>query len=256
MNEHYNVLEGNVFDILPTLHDKKFDLIISDGPYGITNFEWDKSIKNIGEYNGKLLELLSDYVVDGGSIYLFGPHNLLDFAQDWREKLTLQTRIIWYTCNKLSQGRKKWTTNYEVIAWFTKGELPTTFNLDSIRVPHKTSKDHQARVNNVPSVLGNSKYKAPYNSLGKNPGNVWIDINKLTYKSKELISRDLHTIQKPEKLIDRIILASSNENDHVLDLFSGTGSTLKSSIRLGRRCTSIEKNPSYVKELRNYINLS
>ena len=69
----------------------------------------------------------------------------------------------------------------------------------------------------------------------KNPGDVWGDIKQLTYKSKELASREaLNTIQKPEKLIERLVLASSSEGDLVLDPFAGVGTCPVVCKRTGR----------------------
>lgn len=86
--------------------------------------------------------------------------------------------------------------------------------------------EHRKRCENVPSVKCGAYGKTKYNEKGKNPGDVWGDIKQLTYKSKELVSRDfLNTIQKPERLIERLVLASSNVGDLVLDPFAGVGTT-------------------------------
>ena len=84
--------------------------------------------------------------------------------------------------------------------------------------------EHRLRCERVPSVTHGRFGKTKFNVNGKNPGDVWGDIKQLTYKSKELVGRDaLHTIQKPEKLIERLVKASSNEGDVVLDPFAGVG---------------------------------
>lgn len=83
--------------------------------------------------------------------------------------------------------------------------------------------------------------------MGKNPGNIWTDIKQLTYKSKELISTQfLNTIQKPEALIERIVKASSNKGDIVLDPFSGVGTTFAVCKKLERNFIGFEINPEYV----------
>lgn len=92
--------------------------------------------------------------------------------------------------------------------------------------------------------MTNGQYgKTKFNENGKNPGDVWGDIKQLTYKSKELIDRDyLNTIQKPEKLIERLVRASSNEGDLVLDPFAGTGTTLVVCEKLKRNFLGFEKD--------------
>ncbi|MCM8828117.1 MAG: site-specific DNA-methyltransferase, partial [Candidatus Omnitrophica bacterium] len=89
----------------------------------------------------------------------------------------------------------------------------------------------------------------------KNPGDVWGDIKQLTYKSKELLSKDfLNTIQKPKKLIERIVKASSNEGDLVLDPFAGTGTTLVVCKELKRNFIGIEINSDMVNICQKRLN--
>src|SRR5439155_23789537 len=85
------------------------------------------------------------------------------------------------------------------------------------------------------------------NEKGKNPGDVWGDVKQLTYKSKELADRRaLNTIQKPERLIERLVLASSNREDTVLDPFAGVGTTPVVCKRHGRNFIAFEINPDFV----------
>ena len=94
----------------------------------------------------------------------------------------------------------------------------------------------------------NGKYsKTKFNGKGKNPGDVWGDIKQLTYRSKELVSREaLNTIQKPERLIERLVKASSNEGDLVLDPFAGVGTCPVVCRKLGRDFIGIEHNRDFV----------
>jgi DNA modification methylase len=93
----------------------------------------------------------------------------------------------------------------------------------------------------------NGKYgKTVFHPDGKNPGDVWGDIKQLTYKSKELVSREmLNTIQKPERLMERLIKASSKPGDLVFDPFCGAGTVPVVCERLGRRFVACEINPAY-----------
>ena len=235
---------GNTFDLIKQVDDESIDLIVCDGPYGITENDWDK-IKSIQEYNLNLLRLFERVLKPGGSLYLFGKDNCLDFI-DYSQYLTLNRRIIWYQPSRLAQGRKNYTNNYDIIAYFSKGKAKT-FNLDSIRVPQLVELEHRKRCENVPSVKKGPFSKTKFNEAGKNPGDVWGDIKQLTYKSKELISRELlNTIQKPERLIERLALASSNENDIVLDPFSGVGTTFAVCKKNNRKFIGFEINKEYV----------
>ena len=194
------------------------------GPYGITTQGWDQ-VSNIQEYNLKLLTALSPKLKAGGAVYLFGKPHCVDFI-DYRKLFTLQAKIVWYQPARLAQGRINYTNNYDVICYFIKGARPKTYNLDAIRIAQLVELSHRKRCEKVPSVVTGKFSKTKFNTKGKNPGDVWGDIKQLTYNSKELVARDfLNTIQKPEKLIERLVLASSNAGDTVLDPFAGTGTT-------------------------------
>ena len=235
---------ANSISFINELPKDNFDLIICDGPYGVTTHDWDK-VENIQQYNLNLLQKFFRILKPGGAVYLFGKHDAIDFI-DYRPYLELQSRIIWYQPSRLSQGRKSYTNNYDTIFYFSKGK-PKTFNLEDIRVPQMVELEHRKRCENVPSVKNGQYAKTVFNENGKNPGDVWGDIKQLTYKSKELISRDLlHTVQKPEKLIERIIKASSNHGELVFDPFVGSGTVPVVCERLGRLYVGCEINSRYV----------
>lgn len=239
------IVLGNTFDLIKDIDDESVDLIICDGPYGVTTFEWD-NIASIQQFNLNLLKLFSRILKPGGSLYLFGKDNCLDFI-DYTTYLKLNRRIIWYQPSRLAQGRYNYTNNYDIIAYFSKGKA-STFNLDDIRVEQLVELEHRKRCERVPSVQNGPFGKTKFNEKGKNPGDVWGDIKQLTYKSKELVDRELlNTIQKPIKLIERLVLASSNVGDLVLDPFSGVGTTAVVCKKLNRRFVGFEMNEKYVR---------
>lgn len=219
------------------IQNSSIDLIICDGAYNAVNCseEWD-NVKSISEYNQKLLNIFHNILKDGGSLYLFGKPNAIDEVK-YSDKYILNNKIVWVIENRLRQSKNRYTNNYDMIYYFSKGKAKT-FNLDDIRTPQKTK--YKKTVESVPSVMDGTFNKTKYNPLGKNPGDVWSDIKALTYKSKELLNQKLHTIQKPEKLIQRIILCSSNENDLILDAFSGTGTGTLVAKLLKRNSISFE----------------
>ena len=244
MIETNRIYHADAFDILSMIDNGTIDVIICDGPYGINKNEWDK-IGNIQEFNLKLIKIFSYKLKEGGSAYLFGKHNCIDFI-DYRPYLNLRTRIIWFQPSRLAQGRINYTNNYDVICYFIKGDKPKTFDLDAIRVKQLVELDHRLRCERVPSVIGGKFGKTKFNDNGKNPGDVWGDIKQLTYKSKELMSREvLNTVQKPEKLIERLIRASSQEDDLILDPFAGVGTCPVVCHKLRRRFIGIEKHKPF-----------
>lgn len=247
-----NIYEGDALELIKSLPSESVDLIICDGPYGVTTNDWDK-ISNIQEYNLRLIKLFSRVLKHGGALYLFGKDDCIDFI-DYRPYLQLNRKIIWYQPSRLAQGRKNYTNNYDLICYFSKGK-PTVFNLEDIRVPQLVELEHRLRCEKVPSVVNGQFGKTKFNEDGKNPGDVWGDIKQLTYKSKELISRELlNTIQKPEKLIDRLVKASSSEGSVVLDPFCGVGTTYAVCKQLNRHFIGFEINPDFVQITKDRIN--
>ncbi|MEZ6111878.1 MAG: DNA methyltransferase [Pirellulaceae bacterium] len=236
---------GDAHKLLAEVSDNSVDLIICDGPYGVTQNEWDR-VSSIQNYNLDLIERFSAKLKDGGALYLFGKPDCIDFI-DYRPFLNLRSKIVWYQPSRLAQGRLNFTNNYDVICYFIKGKKPATFNLDDIRVAQLVELEHRLRCEKVPSVRNGQYGKTKFNDKGKNPGDVWGDIKQLTYKSKELVCRDaLNTIQKPEKLIERLVLASSNAGDLVLDPFAGVGTCPVVCRRHERDFIAFELNPAFV----------
>ncbi len=120
-------------------------------------------------------------------------------------------------------GKKNgFSPRHEDILFFTKSST-FTFNLDAIRVPQKY-------------------YRERNNMAGANPGDVW-QFSHVHYCSAE---REQHPTQKPEALIERMICASSNPEDLVLDPFVGSGTTCRVAKLLQRRWIGIDINPEYI----------
>ena len=239
------IYHGDAFDLLPEVPDGTVDLVICDGPYGVTANQWDR-VGNVQEFNLRLIRTFADKLKDGGALYLFGKSDCIDFI-DYRPYLNLRSRIVWFQPSRLSQGKINYTNNYDIICYFIKGKRPRTFDLDAIRVAQIVELEHRLRCERVPSVKNGKFARTKFNDKGKNPGDVWGDIKQLTYKSKELVSREaLNTVQKPEKLIERLVKASSVAGDLVLDPFAGVGTCPVICQRLGRRYIGIEQNEVFV----------
>ncbi|MBI3099896.1 MAG: site-specific DNA-methyltransferase [Planctomycetes bacterium] len=165
----------------------------------------------------------------------------------------LRNRVIWHFehglhCSVRFSGR------YETLLWFTKSEQ-YTFNLDSVRVPSKyPGKTH---------FRGPNRGKPSGNPLGKNPSDVW----KLLIRDWETQlwnipnvkcnhpEKTIHPCQFPIELVERCVLAFTEEGDLVFDPFSGVGSALLAALRHGRRAMGIDKEKSYIQEARKRIRL-
>ena len=153
--------------------------------------------------------------------------------------LKMRNRIVWHFehglhCSKRFSGR------YETIVWFTKSDN-YIFNLDPVRVPQK--------------YPGKKYFKGPKagqyscNPLGKNPGDLWIIPNV----KNNHVEKTNHPCQFPVELVDRLVLSMTNKNDWVLDPFSGSGASLISALRWGRKGAGAEINKKYIEITCNRI---
>ena len=254
MLEQNKIYCGNSLDYLKKVEDESIDLVVCDGPYGVTRHSWDH-IASIQTFNLDLIKTFSAKLKEGGALYIFGKPDCLDFI-DYRPYLNLKSKIIWYQPSRLAQGRLSYTNNYDIIGYFIKGKKARCYNLDDIRVSQLVELEHRRRCENVPSVIIGQYGKTKFNEKGKNPGDVWGDIKQLTYKSKELVSREtLNTIQKPEKLIERLVFASSNPGDIVLDPFAGVGTCPLVCKKHKRNFIAFEMQSEFIKAANERLDL-
>ena len=97
------VYHADAFNLFPQIDDDSLDLIICDGPYGITTNKWD-SVGDIQAFNLELIKVFATKMKDGAALYLFGKSDCIDFI-DYRPFLKLCSRIVWYQPSRLAQGR-------------------------------------------------------------------------------------------------------------------------------------------------------
>jgi len=250
------IAPGDSLETLRHCPDGFAKLIITSPPYNIgkayekpAEFEVYLSkirpmlveLKRVLSPEGSLCWQVGNYVKNGEvfPLDIFYYHLLKDELN-----LHLRNRIIWFFDHGL-HSKKRFSGRYETILWFTKGDL-YTFNLDSIRVPAKyPGKRH---------FKGERKGQPSGNPLGKNPSDVWRviaddwetalwDIPNVKANHPE---KTIHPCQFPIELVERCVLALTNEGDWVLDPFSGVGSALLAALKLNRRAMGCEKEPEYV----------
>lgn len=151
------------------------------------------------------------------------------------KKLHILSRIVWFYDSSGVQAKKHFGSLYEPVLFCVKDKKQYTFNADDILVKAKTGAERKLidYRKAVPTV---------YNSQ-KVPGNVW-EIPRVRYRMDEY---ENHPTQKPVALLERIILASSNPGDSVLDPFSGTFTTSFVAQKWGRQSVGIEIEEEYVK---------
>jgi site-specific DNA-methyltransferase (adenine-specific) len=160
--------------------------------------------------------------------------------------------IVWNKKDGFSPSKKKYVNNQEVILFFTKSEK-YTFNSELIRVPYESSERmlHAEKK----GILKNGKRWYP-NKKGKLCSDVWLfSSDRHSRKQNGKTVKLGHPTPKPEKLIERIILASSNEGNTVLDLFSGSGTTSYVAKKLNRSFLAVENNIKYFKLIKERLEI-
>lgn len=219
---------GDAASVMRDFPNGSADLIIADPPYNLgKDYGNNRDIKAWHEYEAFTKEWLAEAVrlmKPTASIYVFMGvrfiSNLFRIMED-DFKLIFNGWITWHYTQGM--GRKLgFSPRHEDILYFTKSST-YTFNLDNVRIPQKY-------------------FRKRNNMSGANPGDVW-QFSHVHYCSEE---REKHPTQKPEALMERIILASSNEADLILDPFVGSGTTCRVATLLRRRWLGIDLNPDYI----------
>jgi site-specific DNA-methyltransferase (adenine-specific) len=239
---NHKIIHGDVIDSLNRkISDESIDLIFADPPYNIgksfngTREKWESEAAYL-KWCYQWLDLCVAKLKPSGSLYVMtSTQNMPHFDLYLRTRLTILSRIVWYYDSSGVQARRYYGSLYEPILFCIKDPERYTFNADAILV--------EARTGAVRKLIDYRKpTPAPYNTK-KVPGNVW-HIPRVRYRMEEY---ENHPTQKPIALLQKIIKASSNPGDIVLDPFSGTFTTSFVAKQLGRNSVGIEKEEAYIK---------
>jgi len=222
------VLQGDALELFSGIESGSVDLIIADPPYNLgKDYGNNHDFKGFEEYlyfSSMWLKQAHRVLKTTGTIYVFMGVRFISYLYDIMDrklKMFFNSWICWH----YTQGMGKtlgFSPRHDDILMFNKSQK-TTFNLDDVRVPQKY-------------------YRARNNMRGANPGDVW----KFSHVHYCNSNRQEHPTQKPEGLIERMVLASSDKGNMVLDPFSGSGTTLRVCQQLGRNCIGFELNPDFV----------
>lgn len=246
---------GVVEDFVATLPDNIAKLIITSPPYNLgKEYENRVSIEKYLETQTQVVEQLCRVLrgdgsicwqvgnfVDDGEVY---PLDIFYYRIFKKFGLQLRNRIIWHFEHGL-HAAKRFSGRYETILWFTKSD-DYTFNLDSVRVPSKyPGKRH---------FKGPNKGKPSGNPLGKNPSDIWQvvaqdwekEIWEIPNVKANHPEKTVHPCQFPIELVERCVLALTDEDDWVFDPYVGVGSTLIAATKNNRRAMGCEKENNYV----------
>jgi adenine-specific DNA-methyltransferase len=239
-NKH-KIYHGDCLDILDNyIPDESVDLIFADPPYNIgKNFNGRidllKDIEYL-EWSYQWLNLCVKKLKRNGSLYVMNStQNMPYFDIYLRQKMTILSRIVWSYDSSGVQAKKHYGSMFEPILFCIKDKENYTFNAKDILVEAKTGAKRKLidYRKTVPTIYNSKKVH----------GNVW-QYPRVRYRMEEY---ENHPTQKPTALLERIIKASTNEGDLVLDPFSGTFTTSFVAKNLRRNSVGIEIEEEYVK---------
>jgi adenine-specific DNA-methyltransferase len=256
------ISRGDCLETLRSLPGGLAKLVITSPPYNLGKayekaIDLDAYLSALGPIVDELVRVISPEgslcwqvgnFVEKGEVF---PLDVFYYRVFKERGFKLRNRIIWHFEHGL-HASKRFSGRYETLLWFTKGDS-YTFNLDPVRVPSKyPGKTH---------FKGEKKGQPSGNPLGKNPSDIWRivardfetalwDIPNVKANHPE---KTIHPCQFPIELVERCVLALTDEGDWVLDPFSGVGSALLAALKNKRRAFGCEKEDEYVRIARGRI---
>ena len=233
------LINGDSLEELKKIPDECFDLIFADPPYNLqlkneltrpdrskvsaVTDKWDqfKSFKKYDDFTYAWLSECKRILKKDGAIWVIGSyHNIFRVGTAIQNLgYWILNDVIWNKNNPMPNFRgTRFTNAHETLIWASKSEKSKyTFNYQSLKC---LNDDLQMRSNwDLPICNGSERLKKD--------------------------GKKIHSTQKPEALLHRILLATSNKNDLILDPFLGTGTTAKVAKKLGRNYFGIEKEKQY-----------
>jgi len=230
------IITGDALVELGRIKTESIDLVVADPPYNLgKDYGNNHDVLGFDAYlafSRDWLRQAHRILKPSGTLYVFMGFRFISYLYDILDrelKMFFNSWIVWH----YTQGTGKtkgFSPRHDDILMFTKTNR-FKFRLDGVRVPQKY-------------------YRGRNNMRGANPGDVWT-FSHVHYCNG---NRQAHPTQKPEGLIERMVLASTDPGDLVIDPFSGSGTTLRVCQQLGRRATGIEVNPDYVAATQERLN--
>ncbi len=236
--DNQTIILGDAIQELKNIPEHSVDLIITDPPYNL-NKDYEKTKDNLEfdeyiEFSKNWLKECKRILKNTGTIYVFMGMRYIAYIYMILEKelqLNFCSWITWHYTQGIGKT-KGFSPRHDDILMFTVDKKEYTFNLDAIRVPQKY-------------------YRSINNMRGANPGNVW-EFSHMHYCNDNRFS---HPTQKPEGLYERMVLASSNENDIILDPFLGSGTLLRVCQQTNRNGIGIEINEKYIEIVKKRLKM-
>lgn len=261
---NYRYEQKDALSFMRSLPDNSVKLIVTSPPYNVgkeyeTRTSLNKYLEDMRPIISEIYRILSD---DGSICWEVGnyvgsaepkevfPLDIYYYNLFKELGFILRNRIVWHFEHGL-QCKNRFSGRYETILWFSKSNN-YTFNLDNVRVPSKyPGKKH---------FKGDKKGEFSGNPRGKNPSDIWeatkarlildweAEIWDIPNVKSNHPEKTIHPCQFPIELVERCVLALTNENDIVYDPFAGVGSTLIAALKNRRRAYGTELIPEYIEK--------
>ena len=239
---------GDSIEILKRIPDKSFDLVFADPPYNMqigekltrpddskvdgVNDKWDQfsSFEHYDKFSKSWLKECKRILKDNGSMWVIGTyHNIFRLGYHIQNlNYWILNDVIWRKNNPMPNFKgTRFTNAHETLIWASKNKKSRyTFNYQSLKC---LNDDLQMRSDWILPICN----------------------------GKERLKKDgkkIHSTQKPEALLHRIILATTNKGDSIFDPFLGTGTTAVVAKKLGRKYFGVEKDKKYFQAAKQRIN--
>ncbi len=240
------LFQGDSVSWLSSLESESVNLIFADPPYNLKKAEWD-SFESQEEYiawSMRWIEQAARVLKADGTLYICGFSEILADIKHPAMKLFKSCRwIVWHYKNKANLG-SDWGRSHESLLHLRK-QKKVKLNIDDVRIPYGA---HTLKYPSHPQAE-TSQY-----SKGKKRKSEWIphpkgakpkDVIDVPTTCNGMYESTPHPTQKPEELVRKFVLASSNKGDVVLDPFSGSGTTLVVAEQLGRKWLGCDLEEEY-----------
>ncbi|MGB5770305.1 MAG: site-specific DNA-methyltransferase [Crocosphaera sp.] len=255
------LFQGDSIKWLKSLDSESVDLIIADPPYNIRKADWDKfeSQERYIEWSMEWIRESARILTKKGTLYICGFTEILaDLKHPSMKYFKGCKWLIWYYKNKANLGQD-WGRSHESLLHLRK-DSKFTFNIDDVRIPYgKHTLKYPSHPQAVTSQYkNNSKHRTTWTPHPK--GAKPKDVLEIPTTCNGMKEKTPHPTQKPEELVRKLILASSNQNDLILDPFSGSGTTIVVAEQLSRKWLGCEISHEYnqwaIKRLENIVHKS
>jgi site-specific DNA-methyltransferase (adenine-specific) len=243
------VFNSDFSTLLKRIPNNSIDLICVDPPYNLKKADWDtfNSDEEFFNFTFRWITQVAPKLKPGGGFYVFNTPRNSAHILAYLESIgfTFQNWITWNKKDGFTSTKKKFLPEQETIVYVTKPGADLTFNADLIRVPYESTERIAAA--KTKGILKNGKRWFP-NEAGRLCPDVWqITSERHSNKENGKLKPAVHPTVKPLALMERIVLASTNEGDVVLDIFAGSGSTLVAAKKHKRHFIGCDADPTFVK---------